>query len=143
MPQTNPQAVIFYLTAQISAAIRARLDQEFRPFKLTATQYRVLSVLQHKDGLSSAEVARRCSVTPQSMSEIIATLTDRGLIVRSEDAANRRVLRIALTPTARVLLKKCDAIAIRMEEEMLSAAGDIDVAMVADALRRMLAMVRD
>jgi DNA-binding MarR family transcriptional regulator len=86
-----------------------QLDAVVRAFGLTPSQYIVLSVVhERREGVSSAALARRLGVTPQSSHEIIAGLERRGLVQRTEDAAFRRALKATLTAEGAALLRKCD-----------------------------------
>src|SRR5260370_30447708 len=70
------------------------------------------------EGLSSAALARRLGVTPQSANEIVATLSTQHLVRRTDGAENRRVRTLQLTPRGRNLLAQCDAQADRLEEAL-------------------------
>jgi DNA-binding MarR family transcriptional regulator len=116
-----------YVIARLDRAIRRELEARLRASDLTPPQYTALSVLSARSGLSNAQLARRCYVTPQSMSEVILLLERRGLIRRAPDAANKRILRTVLTPAGRDVLSACDAAVEDVEEKML-ATLDSDAA---------------
>jgi DNA-binding MarR family transcriptional regulator len=98
-----------YLMRQAQLANFQQLDTVVRAFGLTPSQYIVLSVVkEHREGVSSAILARRLGVTPQSSHEIVAELERRQLIDRTEDAAHRRILKVTLTAAGAALLQKCD-----------------------------------
>jgi DNA-binding MarR family transcriptional regulator len=50
------------------------------------------------------ELARAERVEPQSLTRILSDLAERGLIERRPDPADRRALRIDITPAGRALL---------------------------------------
>ena len=98
-----------YLIRQAQLANVQQLDEVVQAYGLTPSQYIVLSVVkEHRQGVSSATLARRLGVTPQSSHEIVAGLERRELIRRTEDPASRRVLKVTLTQTGTALLQKCD-----------------------------------
>ena len=68
-PQNEPDQPghILYLVKQVEQATRAHLDALLRPLGLTTNQYTALSVLERRDDLTSAELARRSFVRPQTM----------------------------------------------------------------------------
>ena len=78
-------------------AERARMEEVLRPLGVTLHQYTALSILERREGLSSAQLARRHVVTPQAMHQLIASMERDRLIERRPDAANRRILRAWLT----------------------------------------------
>ena len=53
-------------------------------------QYMLLSLSRRGGEMSSADLARRFAITPQSMNEKIATLQRKRLIVRHVSSENRR-----------------------------------------------------
>jgi DNA-binding MarR family transcriptional regulator len=98
-----------YLLRQAQLANFQQLDAVVQAFGLTPSQYIVLSVVkEHREGVSSATLARRLGVVPQSSHEIVAGLERRQLVHRIENIASRRVLKVSLTPAGVALLQKCE-----------------------------------
>jgi DNA-binding MarR family transcriptional regulator len=109
-----------YMVKQLEQVIRSHLDELLRPLGLTTLQYTALTVLERRDGLTSAQLARHSFVRPQTMHEMITSLDERGFIQRERDPANRRVLLISLTQQGRRMVAKYDEEVRRLEEVMLS-----------------------
>ena len=86
-----------YLVKRLEMAERARMEEVLRPLGVTLHQYTALCILERREGLSSAQLARRHVVTPQAMHQLIATMERDRLIERRPDEANRRILRAWLT----------------------------------------------
>jgi DNA-binding MarR family transcriptional regulator len=84
-------------------------------------QFTALTALRARDGLSSAQLARRSFVTPQTMNEMVHSLERRGLIARRQAPGNRRVLLLTLTDSGQELLAQCDPLVEAIEREMLAA----------------------
>jgi DNA-binding MarR family transcriptional regulator len=108
-----------YLVKQTEVAIRAHLDAALRDHALTAMQYTALTVLQHRGDLSSAQLARRSFVRPQTMHEMVTGLEKQGLIERHPSPDHTRVLLIRLTETGRTKLAECAADVERIEHRMV------------------------
>lgn len=123
---TPPRTI--YLLSRLHYALRKRIDSSLAANRLTAVKYTVLSMLRGRKLLSSAEIARRYCVTPQSMNEIICSLERGGLVAKEENPENKRILLVSLTEAGRDLLGRCDAIVDRIETEVLGGleAADID-----------------
>ena len=135
MPQ---HARLSYLVRQAQLATYQRLDQALRGFGLTPAQYTILAILSRGgEGLSSAALARRLGVTPQSANEIVATLSTQHLVRRIDGAENRRVRALQLTPRGRNLLAQCDAEVDQLEEAFFGALA----ASEQETLRRLLIRV--
>jgi DNA-binding MarR family transcriptional regulator len=90
-----------------------------RPFGLTVPQYTALSVLRARGGLSNAQLARRSFITPQSMSEVVTALVQKGLVRREAHPTHGRILRTELTAAGSAVLARCDEAVDGVEEQML------------------------
>lgn len=62
-PAVPDRALTLYLVKRLELAIRARMDEVLRPHGLTTLQFTALTALRDRDGLSSAQLARRSFVT--------------------------------------------------------------------------------
>lgn len=119
MTEVAAKPRISYVVARVERAVRAAIAERVRPFGLTTQQYTTLSILGHRGELSNAQLARRAYMTPQSMSELIEALEQKGLVVRGRHPSHRRVFPAKLTPRGCEVLTACDAAVDEMEEEML------------------------
>ena len=109
-----------YLVKRLELAIRALLDDALRPLGLTTLQYTALTVLEASGALSSAQLARRSFLRPQTMHEMVLALEKRGLIERTPKADNKRVLLASLTAAGRALLAGCAPAVGEVEQELLA-----------------------
>lgn len=89
------------------ALLRAR-EATMRKFKphvdslgLTIQQWRVIRALAENDTLPASELADKCVVMPSSMTRILNTLIERGLIEPAhDDDGRRRSVRLTQSGTA-------------------------------------------
>ncbi|WP_232830394.1 MarR family winged helix-turn-helix transcriptional regulator [Oceanicella sp. SM1341] len=123
-----------YLLNQVNQSIRTVLETRLRDHRVTGNQYTVLAIVRARDGISSADLARRFFVTPQTMNEIVTGLEKRGLIERRELPENRRILLTYLRPEGARLLEACDVIADELEAGAFDEMPEEDFI----ALRRIL-----
>lgn len=140
MERQRPSTI--YLLHQTSQGLRSRLEQALRPLGVTGLQYTILGLLDRHEGLSSADLARRFFVTQQTMNQVIAGMTKRGLIARAASETNRRILRMTLTPEGRVLLSQSEAIADVIEADVLDGVPDRDLTQMREHLRVLLRQLR-
>ena len=131
-----------YLLHQTSQGLRSRLEQALRPLAVTGLQYTILGLLDRHEGLSSADLARRFFVTQQTMNQVIAGMTKRGLIARAASEANRRILRMTLTSQGRDLLARSEVIANAIETEALEGVPGTDLTQMREHLRVLLRQLR-
>lgn len=113
-------ARITYLVKQLERAIRSEMDRQAAEVGLTALQYTALTVLQRHPGMSGAQLARRSFVTAQAGSEMIANLERKGLVTRTPDPRNRRILRVSLSPDGERVVDECSQWMDRIEKQMLA-----------------------
>ncbi|WP_405017208.1 MarR family transcriptional regulator [Kitasatospora sp. NBC_00070] len=112
-----------------------RVEQEFtaakhaalRPFKINVPQYSVLYALYQEPGLSGAVLARRCMVTPQTMSSVLSTLESRGLVERKPHPVHGHILEARLTRTGRPLLNRAN-VAVQEVEQLLTDSFEAEEA---------------
>ena len=133
---TGAPPLTTYLVKQVEAAVRARLDTALRPHGITAVQYTALTVLQHRGDLSSAQLARRSFVRPQTMHEVVVGLERHGLIERHPSADRRHVLLARLTTAGLTKLDECRADVSLIERDMVRDLSDAEEAMLRELLDR-------
>jgi DNA-binding MarR family transcriptional regulator len=123
------------------------LEQEFssakdavlRPLGLTVPQYQALLVASEEPGISGAELARRCLVTPQTMTTVLGNLTTKGLIQRRSVPGQGRAMETAITPAGKRLLGRADKKVLEVESKLSGALSARDEA----AFRKMLDRCRE
>lgn len=127
-----------YLVKRAETACRTGLEACLPELGLTPSQYTGLSLLAANPEQSSAELARRVGVSPQSMSEIISALERKQLVVRAEDPEWRRVLKIQLTDTGREILDRSTHVVDALEAQLLAGLDEQAVATLRAALDRIV-----
>lgn len=112
--------------------------EALRRFDLTPFQYLTLSLANHRGDWSTAEMARRFQVAPQSMNEVVAALESKRLIVRRVSPTHRRVLKVSLTSSGVRLLQECDREIDRVECEAFESFSSSELANFRNALIKVL-----
>jgi DNA-binding MarR family transcriptional regulator len=102
-------------------ALMARKSQALRTVGLTVPQYSALMVLAEQPGLSGAQLARRCFVTPQTMAAILTNLEGKDLVTRRASSVHAQVFQATLTRRGRALLRKADRLAVEIESGLADA----------------------
>ena len=106
-----------YMVKRLQQAIRVEMEHRMAGLELGMSGYAALAHLRDAPGLSSAELARRCFVTPQTMGGVVALLEERGLLTRVD--AEGRAQRLDLTPAGTEALTSADQVVEAVHEEML------------------------
>lgn len=107
-------------------ALMARKSRALRAVDLTVPQYNALLVLADHPGLSGAQLARRCYVTPQTMASLLANLESKSLVTRTVSTVHSQVMQTALTRHGRALLRKADRLAVTIEAGLADAYSPDD-----------------
>jgi DNA-binding MarR family transcriptional regulator len=96
---------------------------------ITASQLSALATVERRGPLSLGELAEVERVAPPSMTRIAARLEERGLVVRTVDAADRRVARMAISESGESLLNltrtRRDAYLARRLQALTAGERDI------------------
>ena len=127
-----------YLVRRLQLLERDIIENTLRPIGLTASQYTTLSMLGRRDNLSSAQLARRFGVTPQSMTDVIKALEDKRLIARREADGNHRILHITLTSAGRKCIDICEELVDREEERLFATLSKMELAKLRELLSRVV-----
>ena len=131
-----------YLVKRLETEAAIALDQALRDQDVTGGRYLILSLVSREGGRSSAELARRAFITPQSMNEVIAALEAKGYIRRTENPENRRNLQVHLTREGRRLLTACDKAVDAAEDAFLSVLKPKKLAEFRATMEQLLAAAR-
>ena len=132
---TRAAARTLYLVKRAETAGRTGLEHALQELQVTPSQYTTMALLESQHDQSSADLARKAGITPQSTSETIASLERKGLIVRAENPEHRRILTISLTDEGRRLLKRCDTLVDSLERALLTGFSDKEIETLRNALQ--------
>ncbi|GAA2712097.1 MarR family transcriptional regulator [Actinoplanes palleronii] len=80
-----------------------------RDFGMTPAQQSALAILSDHDGITAAQLARECAVTPQTMNSTLGRLDRRGLIERRPHPMHGTLIEIRMTPAGRAAFEQADA----------------------------------
>ena len=111
-----------------------KLDAALQEYGVSAHEYTALSVLARREGLSSAQLARRTLVSAQAMNQLVIALEKRGLIVRKADPEHNKIQRASLTSAGRKLVATCDRATVPVEALLLSGLSGVETSMFREAL---------
>lgn len=96
--------------ARTAAVLTRRMEQEFKPFGLTVTQYNVLRIVRGAGatGIAQYDIAERMVAEIPDVPRLLKRLEESGYIRRSQDTNDRRVLTVFLTTAGAKLLREMD-----------------------------------
>ena len=124
----RPRLERIALMKSVLQGFRIRMDEELQPLGITAAQLRLLWVVEMNPLVSGAEVARLCSVTPQTGHAAMARLAAQGLIRRKSSVQSERVLVAELTASGRKVLTRAKELAEELDGEVWRGIGERELA---------------
>jgi DNA-binding MarR family transcriptional regulator len=107
---------------------QAAKEHVLRAYGITPAQQTALTILSDHDGITAAELARKCSVTPQTMNSTIGRLERQGLIERMRHSRHGTLIEIRLTDHGRKLFEVADARVAELDRMLGSelTRGELD-----------------
>lgn len=140
VPFGSPAEEAHLSIRRTEALLAERLDRLFKPHGLSVTQYNVLRILRGagKDGLCRNEIRDRLVSRMPDVTRLLDRMEEAGLIVRSRDGADRRLVSTRLTPRGEALVQQLDGPVAHEHATVFAALTGSETA----ELIRLLAKVR-
>lgn len=132
-----------YVLKHAQYALRQAMDDGLAEVDLTTPQYAALTGLEREPGLSNAELARRCFVTPQTMHSIVIRLEDADLLRRTPDPDHGRKQQLHLTDEGGARLERAHDIVKKIERKMTDGVSAKQVEQAKDVMVRCAAALRE
>lgn len=117
-------------------AMRAALRHALSDLDLTPVQNTVLHLLAADPASSSAELARRTHVTPQTMHKLVTELQHRELLILQPRPGHGRILDAQLTDQGQQLLAQADTRGQAIEDRMTAGLDEQQRQQLIDLLQR-------
>jgi MarR family transcriptional regulator, organic hydroperoxide resistance regulator len=108
------------LLARAAHALTKGFAAKLRARGASLPVWRVLAALLAHPGETVTGLAEACLLQQPTMTKLLDRMVRDGLVARSWDARDRRVIRVALTPRGKRLATKLLAVAERHEAEVLA-----------------------
>lgn len=124
MPPDPPLASLYrrpgFLLKRCHQVSMAIFLEECRELNVTQSQYGCLRVLQEHPGIDQIAVGRLVGLDRSTAGLVIKTLSDRGLITRVINRADKRRMQLKLTAAGERLLRAIVPAAARAQERVLA-----------------------
>lgn len=106
-------------------ALQSSIEARLKEFGLTGTQYNALRILRGagSDGLPCSEVGERMITRDPDITRLLDRLQKRGLVERTRDKNDRRVVFGKITAAGLKLLREMDGPIEKYGREMLRHVG--------------------
>ncbi|HET9425926.1 MAG TPA: MarR family transcriptional regulator [Gemmatimonadaceae bacterium] len=119
-----------------SAHLMDRFELFLRPYGITATQYNVLRILRgsEPDGLCRNELRDRMLTRMPDVTRLLDRMEEAGLVERSRDGEDRRMVTSRITKRAMQLLATLDPVVIENEKYFFSGISQEQIQILIDVL---------
>ncbi|RSM63941.1 MarR family transcriptional regulator [Actinoplanes sp. ATCC 53533] len=150
MTQENTEPVgtgamnrVIWALRQAEQTLQTLKEQRLRPLGMAPAHYSLLISIHTHPGITGAELARRLTVTPQSVASLVARLADKGQLERRSHPRHRHVQELHLTDAGRQALHASDAVIAAIEHRITTRLGPDDTARFTATLGEVVDAVRD
>jgi DNA-binding MarR family transcriptional regulator len=135
-PFPSLEAEVFLNLLRTTDALSRRHEEILKLAGLSHTQYNVLRILRGagEHGLCCREVAERMITRDPDITRLLDRLERRGLLVRSRDTKDRRVITVRITPAGQRLLKDLDGPLAEFNRKLLSHMEKSDLRKLVELL---------
>ena len=133
-----PLACLFGMA---KAGAESLYRRRLREHGLTPTQWMILTSLWRSEGLSVGELVRCHGTKAPALSRALSRMERIGLVERQRELADRRVVRIYLTPKARDL-SYLQLLRAEVNEQLLAGLNTEERETFVQLLHRVIANVR-
>ena len=116
--ETRPKDLTRTLTI-LSNAMARIINSEFAVHSVTYKEYTLISALLEEGECSARDLAPATATTSSSLSRIINSLVERGLVTRRRPRCDRRVVMVRLTEAGLALGHELQQ-AVRVHEDRLT-----------------------
>jgi DNA-binding MarR family transcriptional regulator len=119
-PAFDLQDVLPYAIVRVGEQLERRFQALMAEEGLSVRQFGILAQFATTDAMTSAEVARRLGVTPQSVAPQIDALDAQGLLSRTPIPGRGRPVELRLTAKGRTTVRRVLGVAIAEQERLTS-----------------------
>lgn len=138
MPSKTSGGFLVSQIKQISGRILEKLLSKAGVDAFNGAQGRILYVLWQQDGVPIAALSKQTGLAKTTLTSMLSRMEAADLITRMPDKADRRQIRVALTPYAHALHGEFDAVSARMNAIYYSGFSDAEIQTFEQSLRRIL-----
>ncbi|MBD0273846.1 MAG: MarR family transcriptional regulator [Acetobacteraceae bacterium] len=132
------EGYLLYLLARVSHVLSSEFHQQLRRRGVGVPVWRVLASLSGSKGETVTGLAEVCLLQQPTMTKLLDRMVRDGLVTRSQDTRDRRVVRVALTPKGEALAEELTAAARQHEASVLARYPEMGTTDIKALLRSVL-----
>lgn len=119
-----------------SSALMDMVEDLLKPYGISATQYNVLRILRGagEGGLCRNDLRDRMLTRMPDMTRLLDRMEEAGLVTRSRESDDRRMVLTRVTPRGRDILKQLDKPMNQLHRKQLVLLDDVQLRSLIDLL---------
>jgi DNA-binding MarR family transcriptional regulator len=132
-----------YLVARAHTLMRGRIEAAFDEGDLTFSHWRVMMCLRDDIAVTCADISRELAHDSGSLTRLVDQLDRMGLLKRTRDKKDRRVVTLALTPRGRTAVNALVPKVVAHCNDALEGFTQQETKTLIALLTKLVARVRD
>jgi DNA-binding MarR family transcriptional regulator len=129
---------LLYLMARASHVISTEFHDQLRRKGISVPVWRVLASLVGSTGETVTGLAEVCLLQQPTMTKLLDRMVRDGLVKRTQDTRDRRVVRVALTPRGDVMAQELTVAARSHEADLLARHPEAETMAIKTLLREIV-----
>lgn len=117
--------------------LRAFFDAAVREEGLTLARARALFAIARRGPLTQKELAEELEIETPTLVRVLDGMEKQSLIIRTEDAADRRAKRIAMTQAGEAAFETMHVMATALRSEITAEISGDDIDLALSVVRRL------
>jgi DNA-binding MarR family transcriptional regulator len=136
LPFTSREQEAYLALLRTADALQSSMESKLKEFGLTGTQYNALRILRGAgpEGLPCREIGERMITHDPDVTRLLNRLEQHGLVERTRDRHDRRVIYGRITAAGQRLLREMDGPVEQHGREMLRHVSHADLRRLIDLL---------
>ncbi len=126
MSEPGPERNFGFLVHDVARLMRTVYDRRVKTLGLTRSQWWVLNHLYVNDGISQTELADLLDVEKATLGRLLDRLEAKEWVLRRQDATDRRVRRVHLTPRVQRLMRELRRVARELRSDALMGLSEAE-----------------
>jgi DNA-binding MarR family transcriptional regulator len=143
MPDVDPLALdrqVCFALAVASRSVIGLYRPILEPMGLTHPQYLVMLALWERSPRTVRDIAEALLLEPATLSPLLKRLEAAGLVTRTRNTVDERVLDVALTPAGTVLRRRAEKVPAQVVQRLGMSVAELEH--MRDDLSRLIAATR-
>ena len=132
-----------YLLARSSHLVSEQFHRQIQAQGWSTNYWRILASLSDEDGLTLTQLNQRVLFKQPTLSKLVVKMESEKLLKRHEDDADKRAVKITISPKGRTLIADLLAQAKAHEKKVLADYSEEQQQLLKAMLRRLVVHLQD